>query len=305
MKELLNQFRCYEEKLNKSQKTIKEYVKEVELFIRNYNINSIEDFKILEDTDFLTDVWLNDMIKQYSVATVNKKKASLSVFSSYLVLQDIIKENKIKQIENLKNDNRKIEVYTTDETERILNLVNEKCNREYSRHIDKQVAVMHKAIFNIFFNLALRNEEVTKIQINDINWETGMLYVRCKGHKGEISDKSKMNKETLSIVKEWLEIRKTIEVKDENKDLLFISPLSKKRLSTDAIRKQMKNIQSELGIEGDKMIHTIRHTRISELIGKGADIKKVSMFAHHSSQGTTERFYCHNTDEMLDELAEM
>ena len=128
------------------------------------------------------------------------------------------------------------------------------------------------------------------------------MYVRCKGHKGEISHKSKMNKETLSIVKEWLEVRNNI---ISNEDYLFISPLSKKQISTDAIRKQMRLLQQELNIEGDLMIHSIRHTRISELVTKGADIKKVSMFAHHSNQKTTELFYCHSTEEMLEELSEI
>lgn len=305
MRNIIDNFREYEEKLNKSKKTIDIYIKEAELFIKNYNINSIEDLKVLEDTDFLTNIWLNDMIKQYSVATVNKKKASLSVFSAYLVLQDIIKENKIKQIENLKNDNHKIDVYTTDETESILNLLNERCNREYKRYIDKKVAIMYKAVFNMFFALALRNEEVCRIEINDIDWNTGMMYVRTKGNKGKISAKSKMNKETLSIIKEWLAIRETIEVKDENKNLLFISPLNKKGISTDSVRKYFKSIKEELGIESDLLIHSIRHTKISSLITKGADLKAVSMFAHHSSQGTTERFYCHTTDEMLDELSNL
>ena len=67
----------------------------------------------------------------------------------------------------------------------------------------------------------------------------------------------------------------------------------------------MKNIKEELGIENDLLIHSLRHTRISNLVAKGADIKKVSMFAHHSNQGTTEKYYCHNTEEMLDELANL
>ena len=301
MNNLLEKFRNYEEKLNKSDKTIKVYVKEVNYFLDKYNLNSIESLKIMEEKDFWSK-WLEDMTNEYQPNTIVKKKTALSVFSDFLIFQDIISVNKVKQLQNVKNDNKKIEVYSTNDKERILNLLEEKCSRNTQRKIDKKVNVMYKAIFHIFFNLALRNEEVTNIRINDINWETGSMYVRCKGHKGEISHKSKMNKETLSIVKEWLEVRNNI---ISNEDYLFISPLSKKQISTDAIRKQMRLLQQELNIEGDLMIHSIRHTRISELVAKGADIKKVSMFAHHSSQKTTERFYCHDTEEMLDELCEL
>lgn len=304
MKDIINGFREWNIKMNKAEKTIKMYNDYIVNFVDEYQI-TVENINQLSNKEFAKQFIDDELAKGLKPSSINKHKNIISTFSNYLVFEDIIDSNKFKEISNIKNDNHKIETYSTDEIESILNLVNEKCNREYSRHIDKQIAVMYKAIFNIFTKLALRNEEVCRIEVNDIDWNTGMMYVRCKGHKGEISHKSKMNKETLEIVKEWLSIRKTIEVKDENKNLLFISPLNKKGVSTDAIRKQMKNIQSELGIEGDKMIHTLRHTRISELISKHADIKKVSMFAHHSSQGTTERFYCHNTDEMLDELAEM
>ena len=301
MKALLEKFKNYEEKLNKSDKTIKVYVKEVDYFLDKYNLNSIESLKIMEEKDFWSK-WLEDMTNEYQPNTIVKKKTALSVFSDFLIFQDIISVNKVKQLQNVKNDNKKIEVYSTNDKERILNLLNEKCSRNTQRKIDQKVNIMYKAIFHIFFNLALRNEEVTNIRISDVDWETGSMYVRCKGHKGEISHKSKMNKETLLIVKEWLEVRNNI---ISNEDYLFISPLSKKQISTDAIRKQMRLLQQELNIEGDLMIHSIRHTRISELVTKGADIKKVSMFAHHSSQKTTERFYCHDTEEMLDELCEL
>ena len=301
MRNLLEKFRNYEEKLNKSDKTIKVYVKEVNYFLDKYNLNSIESLKIMEEKDFWSK-WLEDMTNEYQPNTIVKKKTALSVFSDFLIFQDIISVNKVKQLQNVKNDNKKIEVYSTNDKERILNLLNEKCSRNTQRKIDQKVNVMYKAIFHIFFNLALRNEEVTNIRISDVDWETGSMYVRCKGHKGEISHKSKMNKETLLIVKEWLEVRNNI---ISNEDYLFISPLSKKQISTDAIRKQMRLLQQELNIEGDLMIHSIRHTRISELVAKGADIKKVSMFAHHSNQKTTELFYCHSTEEMLEELSEI
>ncbi len=304
MKDIINNFREWNKKMNKAEKTIKMYNDYITNFVDEYQI-TVDNINQLEDKEFAKKFINDELDKGLKPGTINKHKNIISTFSNYLVFEDIIESNKFKEMSNIKNDNHKIETYSTDEIELILNLVNEKCNREYKRHIDKQVAVMYKAIFNIFTKLALRNEEVTRIEINDIDWNTGMMYVRCKGHKGEISHKSKMNKETLDIVKEWLSIRETIEVKDENKNLLFISPLNKKGVSTDAIRKQMKNIKEELGIENDLLIHSLRHTRISNLVAKGADIQKISQFAHHASQNTTEKFYCHSTDEMLDELANL
>ena len=301
---ILNNFLKYEEKLNRSDKTLKSYKTEVNLFIKKYNITKIDELKILEDMNFLENTWLEDMKKEYSASTVNKKKAPLSVFSNYLITQGIIKENKIKLISNIKTNNKKIEVYTNEEINNILSLLDKKYTQE-NNSLCKNINLMYKAIFNMLYNLALRNEEITRIKINDINFDTGIIYVRCKGGKGEITDKSKMSKEVLSIVKQWLDIRKNIKAKEGYEDILFISPKSKKGLTTEAIRKHFKEIKKELNINDDKMIHTIRHTKASELISKGADIKKVSMFLHHANQSTTEKYYVHNTENVLDELSEM
>ena len=51
MRNLLEKFRNYEEKLNKSDKTIKVYVKEVNYFLDKYNLNSIESLKIMEEKE--------------------------------------------------------------------------------------------------------------------------------------------------------------------------------------------------------------------------------------------------------------
>lgn len=301
---VINNFLEYEKKLNRSDKTLKSYKTEVNLFIKKYNIVKIDGLKILEDIHFLENIWLEDMKNEYSASTVNKKKAPLSVFSNYLVLQGLIKENKIKLISNVKTNNKKIEVYTSEEINNILNLLDKKYTQE-NNTLSKNINLMYKAIFNMLYNLALRNEEVTRIKISDINLNTGLMYVRCKGGKGEITDKSKMNKETLNMVKQWLEVRKNIDAKEGYEDILFISPKSKKGLTTEAIRKHFKEIKKELNIEGDKMIHTIRHTKASELIAKGVEVKKVSLFLHHANQNTTEKYYIHNTEGVLEELSEM
>ena len=102
MRNLLEKFRNYEEKLNKSDKTIKVYVKEVNYFLDKYNLNSIESLKIMEEKDFWSK-WLEDMTNEYQPNTIVKKKTALSVFSDFLIFQDIISTNKVKQLQNVKN----------------------------------------------------------------------------------------------------------------------------------------------------------------------------------------------------------
>ena len=298
---IIESFLEYERKLERAEKTLKLYKTETTLFVKRYNISTIEEIKVLQNVDFLVNTWLEDMKKDFAPSTVNKKKKYLSTFSNYLVLQGILEVNKIKTISNIKVDNYHIETYTKTEIKNILEFLDNRWMQENNLFY-KNINLMYKTIFNVLYNLALRNEEVTKIKINDIDIQTGILFVRCKGGKGEITNKSKLNKEVLTIVKKWLIIRSTIQ---SDSDLLFISPKTKEGITTEAIRLKMREIKKELGIDGDKLIHTLRHTRASELIAKGIEVKKVSMYLHHSSQATTERYYIHNTEEVLSELSEL
>lgn len=306
MKDIINGFREYQIKLNKSEKTIKAYVKEAELFIRNYNINSIEDFKILEDTDFLTDVWLVDMTKQFAIGTVNKKKASLSVFSSYLLLQDIIKENKIKQIENLKNDNSKIEIYTNEDIERIFDYMKNKIDdNQFQRHIDKTVYFTNMVAIKLMSSCALRVDELCSIQMNDLNMETRKLNIRGKCGHGNVTRFNKLNKEMAELVKQYLEIRSEIKIKEGNEQYLFISAISKAKISDASIRKFIKKILDELDIITSSPCHAFRHQRASELIAKGANVKAVSLYLGHSSEKVTEQYYIHQDEEVMEDLCEL
>ena len=298
---IIENFLEYERKLERAEKTLKLYKIETTLFVKRYSISTIEEIKVLQDVDFLVNTWLEDMKKEFAPSTINKKKKYLSTFSNYLVSQGILEINKIKTISNIKVDNHRIETYTKTEIKNILEFLDNKWMQENNLFY-KNINLMYKTIFNVLYNLALRNEEVTKIKINDIDIQTGILFVRCKGGKGEITNKSKLNKEVLTIVKQWLSIRNTIQ---SDSDLLFISPKTKEGITTEAIRLKMREIKKELGIDGDKLIHTLRHTRASELIAKGVEVKKVSMYLHHASQATTEKYYIHNTEEVLNELSEL
>ena len=296
MMNILNDFMEYERLMNKSEETIKGHKKNVGLFLKDY-IESIEDLNKI-NTEFALQTVEDMKEKGYKSGTINTKITAISVFLNYCIFKGYITENPYKHMDKLQNPDRKFEIYEDEEIEAILNLLEERCNRVYQRKIDQKVAFMHKVMFNIYYSTALRNKEVTTIKISDVNFDSGLFKVTCKGGK---TDVSKMPKHVLQMAREWMEIRKTIIAKDDN-DLLFVSPLSKKGISTDGVRKIMKGIKEELNINKDGSIHKIRHTKITNLIEKGAELEKVSKFAHHASIRITERFYVHNTETILDDL---
>ncbi len=304
---LMDDFIEYNIKLNKSEKTILTYKKEISLFLKQYNIYDTEQLKILEDIEFLKNIWLNDMLKKYQPGSINKKKNVLSVFSNYLITEDIISVNKIKTISNIKNDVKKIEVYSEEELKKIFDYMDNKIKENnFHRKIDKQVWILNRLIVKIIYDNALRISEAVNIQMQDINLEEGnKFYIRGKGYNGNISRFNIFKSDTVKLLKDYLKIRNEIEFKTEESNHLFISPLSKSKITDNSLRKFFKNILEELDINYNSPIHDIRHTRATELIAKDVEVKKVSMYLGHANEKITEKYYIHQADKVMEELSEL
>ena len=65
----------------------------------------------------------------------------------------------------------------------------------------------------------------------------------------------------------------------------------------------VKRMYKNIGINGT--LHEFRHTKGSNLIAKGVEIEKVSKFLGHQSTKTTDKYYIHSTDKMLEDLSEL
>ena len=299
IEELLIDFIEYNKKLNKSDNTIKTYKKEVKIYLDKYSIYD------LDNMEFLSNIWLNEMLGKYQSSSINKKKNVLSVFSNYLVMKGIIKENKIKSISNIKNDIKKIEVYSEDELKKIFDYMDTKIKEnKFHRNIDKQVWILNRLIVKIIYDNALRISEAVNIQIQDINLEEGnKFYIRGKGYNGNISRFNIFKDETIELLKEYLKIRNKIEFKSNEGKYLFISPLSKSKITDNSLRKFFKKILDELNINYNSPIHDIRHTRATELIAKDVEVKKVSMYLGHANEKITEKYYIHQVDKVMEELS--
>jgi integrase/recombinase XerD len=306
MLNVIKGFKQYNTNLKKSQNTIDNYMIELNAFLKDFNINSIEDLEQLQEKEFINN-WLIEMNnKGYASKTINKKKNVLSIFSSYLILENIIEENKFKQLSNINDNNNKIDIYTNEEIEKIYSYMEEKIKEDkFQRKIDKDVYKTNLVAIKLMAACALRVNELSKIRLSDIDLESGKILIRGKGHKGEVSRFNKVNKEVLKSINEYLEIRSKINIKEEAQEYLFISPISKNNITNESIRNFIKKINKELGITTSSPCHAFRHNKATELIAKGADVKKVSLYLGHTSQNTTEKYYIHQDIDTIEELSEL
>jgi integrase len=70
----------------------------------------------------------------------------------------------------------------------------------------------------------------------------------------------------------------------------FVYGSTRMETATDRWRRKIKRVFEQAGIAGGHP-HRLRHTFAVDLLGKGVDIKTVSMLLGHSSVVITEKFY--------------
>ena len=304
MKDIINGFREHQIKLNKSEKTIKTYVEYIEKFIKEYDI-TVENIEMLSSSDFAKQFLEDELAKGFAPGTINRKKNTISVFSNYLMFLNMIPENKFKQLSSVKDDHKKVDVYTDEQLEKMLDYLDNKITENnFQRKVDLKVWKMQRCIIHLLMTSGMRISEVVKMRINDFDLSNGNAYaIRGKGFNGNISRKNAFNKEEAEELKHYLKIRSEIKIAEGDEEFLFISPLNKKHINEQTVRMFVKRMFKEIGIEGT--LHEYRHTKATDLINKGIDVKKVSLFLGHANQNTTERYYIKGNDDTMEELANL
>lgn len=304
MKDIINGFYEYNVKLNKSELTIKTYIENIEKFISDYNFTT-ENLDRLSSSEFIQE-WLNDQInKGYQPGTINKKKNIISVFANYLMLNDIIKSNKFKEMSAMRNDAVKTDIYTDEDINKMMKYLDDKIEENnFGRKVDLKVYKMQRCIINILITTGLRISEVVKMKMDDFDLDNSNIFmVRGKGYKEKVSRKNAFTEEVANQLREYLEIRAEINIAEGDEDYLFISPLNHKHITDNTVRRFVKRMFEVLGIEGT--LHEFRRTKGSNLIAKGVKIEKVSKFLGHQNITTTERFYVKNVNSVVEDLVNM
>lgn len=304
MKDIINGFMEHQIKLNKSEKTIKTYVEYIEKFIKEYDI-TVENIEMLSSSDFAKQFLEDELAKGFAPGTINRKKNTISVFSNYLMFLNMIPENKFKQLSSVKDDHKKVDVYTDEQLEKMLDYLDNKITENnFQRKVDLKVWKMQRCIIHLLMTSGMRISEVVKMRINDFDLSNGNAYaIRGKGFNGNISRKNAFNKEVAEELKDYLKIRSEIKIAEGDEEFLFISALNKKHINEQTVRMFVKRMFKEIGIEGT--LHEYRHTKATDLINKGIDVKKVSLFLGHANQNTTERYYIKGNDDTMEELANL
>ncbi len=296
---VLNYLEFCEIEKNLSQNTIKMY----HFYLTDFGEWSRGYLK--KDTFTLKDID-EDLVKKYRV-NLNRRISSksnmelkrstqktflvaLRAFLKYLVVEESLETISPEKIILGKVEDRVPKVLNSQQMEKLFEVQN----------LDRKSGVRDRAIMETLFSTGLRVSELTGLNRDEVNLNTGEFTVVGKGRKARIVYLS------LGAIK-WL--KRYLSTRADPFIPLFIRYSGKKmqendfdgeslRLNPRSVQRLIKKYVRRSGISVDATPHTLRHTYATGLLSEGADLRSVQELLGHSNVSTTQ-IYTHITNRQL------
>jgi site-specific recombinase XerD len=241
-------------------------------FYKKITSSDIEKYMISLETRVTS-----DGIKRTGDDILQSRWSSLNTFFGWLIKRNYITKNPMDLIDRPKN-NTEHKVTYLDKKE-IAKLIKAASNNKH-----RVLAVRDTAIIHLALATALRIGALTNINIEDIDFENGVINVIEKRQKTRAVS---IGENTQKILKEWIEVRNEA-FPNAKTTALFLSQVNK-RISDDAINIFLENYCKEAGIKRITP-HKLRASSACALAKAGVPVKAIAKQLNHSGIAVTMRY---------------
>ena len=242
-------------------------------FYKNVTSSDIENYMISLETREG-----KDGLRRTGDDILQARWSSLNTFFAWLVKRGYVAQNPMNMVDRPKNNTEhKVTFLDRREIERLFKMVD--------RNPNKIKSVRDKTLFSVAIATGLRASALTNINIEDIDWNDGVIRVIEKRQKvREIP----IGQNTLNALKEWLEVRNK-EFEGVNTTAVFLSQ-KRGRLSGDAANDALREYCEQAGIKKKITLHKLRASAATNLAASKVDIQTIGNILGHQSTGTTLRY---------------
>ncbi|RYD57711.1 MAG: integrase [Sphingobacteriales bacterium] len=269
--------------------TIAAYEKDLEQFSA-FLLSSFDNDDILTVSHFHIRSWLAGLKDAgQQERTINRKMSSLNSFYKYLLRQQQVKKNPVRQLHALRLPER-LPVYVKEqETDRLLE--EESFGEGFKGFTDRLIC-------ELLYQTGMRRAELLQLKETDIEWSLDQVRILGKGNKERLVPIGDMLKDSL---KTYIAEKKNI----ENADLSHLLILENGQpLYAGYIYRTVKNYLGMVTTLKKKSPHILRHTFATHLLNNGANIQAIKDLLGHSSLAATQ-VYTHNNIDKLKEIHKM
>ena len=149
----------------------------------------------------------------------------------------------------------------------------------------------------------LRRNELISLDIDDIKPELGIIVVRNgKGKNGQPEEIAPRT-EVFDAIEEYLKVRP--KPKEGSETALFLSPVTRKRISEDSVRRILLTAQANSGVKPEKRItpHMFRRSVATHMHNNGASDSHIMELTRHKSF-TALKIYLNPSREQKKKISE-
>ncbi len=203
-----------------------------------------------------------------SKKTLSRRLSSLKIFFDFLVRSGHIPVNPADTIPFPKLEKKIPRVLSVDDVFRLLDSIPRTTWQE-KRNL---------AMFETFYSTGMRISEIHGMNMEHIDFSSGLIRVLGKGNKERLVP---VGKKALDAIKEYRESL------PENPVPVFVNQ-KHERLSIRSIARNLDKILVNCGMDQHVSPHTLRHCFATHMLDSGADLRGIQEVLGHSSLSTTQ-----------------
>ncbi|GFI41852.1 tyrosine recombinase XerD subunit [Thomasclavelia cocleata] len=281
--EAINEYRQYlivEKGLSKN--TVIAYISDLKKFSIYLN-DSFQINKIEELSKEHIRLYLKELGKTNTSASITRKLVSLRMFFNFLIKEKIIDVNIISNFDLPKINKKLPVILSTTEMQEILETIK----------INDHISCRNRCMLELMYATGLRVSELINLNVSSINLYMGYIKVVGKGDKERIVPIGEIAKIILDV---YLNQYRDKFIKKES-SLLFFNNHGNK-LSREEFYIILKQVINKTSINKKISPHTIRHSFATHLLENGADLRSIQELLGHSDISTTT-IYTHISNQKI------
>ena len=241
-------------------------------FYKNIMPSDVENYMISLETRET-----KNGIKRTGDDILQSRWSSLNTFFEWLIQRGYIKDNPIKVVDRPKNNTEhKVSYLSKTEINKLFKAI--------SKNPNKIMALRDKTIISLALATGLRVSALVNINIDDIDFESGVINVIEKRQKVRSIN---IGENIQLLLQEWVEVRQS-EFADVDSQALFISQ-KRSRWSVWAVGDMLEKYCNEAGIKRITP-HRLRSSAACALAKAGVPVKAIAKQLGHSSTQVTMRY---------------
>lgn len=251
---------------NYAHNTIKNYVAQVELFLKHFNGIATKPSEISER-----------QIKEWLLLanTTNSRKHRISAVKLFYELTGK-QPLKFKHIPYPRQEKKLPVVLGQDEIQRLFDV----CKN-----------TKHKVILSLLYSCGLRVSELINLKWEHIDRSRMIIHVlNAKGGKDR---QVGLAENIISLLEAYY--------KEYKPKPYILRGQFTEQYSASSVNQVLKQLASKAGIKKDIYAHLVRHCTFTHMVEQGTDINLIQRIAGHRSAKTT-MIYCHISDNLISKI---